>query len=184
MNRFTAEITDPAVPYLLTMTVRALDGVLACESLTIARRGEGPAVTSTSARLPIVDSYLIRVRQELEHHVRAGAPMLLKLMSETPAARSYEPPDDSEVTAFRHGQRGREPLTTLQVAEAYREALRSDDPDKCRRPTEAAAEALGYSRGHISRMLTQARRDGLPGLGPMRAPRTRELTPDTLQPHY
>jgi len=87
MNHFTAEITDPAVPYLLTMTIRALEGVLACESLTIIRWGEGPAVTSTSVRRPIVDSYLIRVRQELERHAQAGAPLLLKLVSEISAAR-------------------------------------------------------------------------------------------------
>ena len=75
---------------------------------------------------------------------------------------------------------GTDTLTALQVAEAYRKALRSDDPGKYRRPTEAAAEALGYSRGHISRMLTQARRDGMPEIGPMRAPRAHELARDAL----
>lgn len=173
MNRFTVDIDDPAVPYDVEMTVCALDEMLACEYIGMTRREDGPAVTSTSVRLLAVDSYLIRARQELERYVRSGALLLLKVVSQTPAATGYEPPDDAEVTTFREGQRRRERLTTIQVAEAYQEALRSDDPAKNRRPTEAAAEALGYSRGHISRMLTQARRDGMRGLGPMRPPRTR-----------
>jgi hypothetical protein len=173
MNRFTVDIEDPAVPYDIEMTVFALDEMLACEYIGMTRREGGPVVTSTSIRLLTVDSYLIRARQELERHVREGVPLLLKLSFDNPAMIAYEEPGSAEVTAFREGQRRNGRLTSLEVAEAYREALRSDDPDKSRRPTEAAAAALGYSRGHISRMLTQARREGLPGLGPMRPPRDR-----------
>jgi hypothetical protein len=76
-----------------------------------------------------------------------------------------------QLRAFEAAQRTRRTLTPQQVAEAYREALGSRDPDVRRQPTEATAARLGYSRGHISRMLTQARRKGLPGLGDMRPPR-------------
>jgi hypothetical protein len=45
------------------------------------------------------------------------------------------------------------------VARCYREALA--DPELKRRPTAAVAERLNASRGHISRVLTAARRQGL-----------------------
>jgi hypothetical protein len=76
-----------------------------------------------------------------------------------------------QLRAFEAAQRTRRTLTTQQVAEVCREALGSRDPDVRRQPTEAAAARLGYSGGHVSRMLTRARREGLPGLGGMRPPR-------------
>jgi hypothetical protein len=39
---------------------------------------------------------------------------------------------------------------------------------------EALAEKLGVSRGHVSRLVSQARRADSPGLGPMRAARSKK----------
>ena len=60
-------------------------------------------------------------------------------------------------------------ITTQMAADAYLAALASPDPGQNQRPTAAAAEKLGASRGHISRLLSQARREGIEGLGPQRA---------------
>ena len=176
MNRFTAGITDPAVPYDLTMTVCAHDGVLACESFTVTRRERGPVVTTTGTRTPVIDSYLLRARQELE---RAYDGVLLFHPGPVTATTvSFDPPSPAQVDAFEHAQRNRPgTLTTAQVAAAYRTALRSGDPGISRRPTAAAAGRLGYSRGHISRMLSQARREGLPGLGGTRPSRRKSVVP-------
>ena len=56
-------------------------------------------------------------------------------------------------------------ITPEIAAAAYREALASLDPEQNRRPTAAAAEKLGVSRGYISGLLSQARKQGIPGLG-------------------
>lgn len=65
-------------------------------------------------------------------------------------------------------------ITTQMAADAYLAALASPDPGQNQRPTAAAAEKLGASRGHISRLLSQARREGIEGLGPQRPPRRKE----------
>ena len=169
-NRFTAALTDPAVPYDLTMTVGAHNEMLACESFTITKRPGGPAVTSTDIRRVTIDTYLARIRWELEAYHGGG--MLVQPVRRTSQMISFDfPPARGRLQAFEHGQRrGKGSLTTTQVAELYREALRSPR-EISSRPTEWVAEQLGYSRGHISRILTQARREGLPGLGDMRPPR-------------
>ncbi len=63
--------------------------------------------------------------------------------------------------AFDPAQRRRAAqLTPELVAACYREALASANPKQARRPTAAVAERLNASRGHISRLLTVARRQG------------------------
>lgn len=51
-------------------------------------------------------------------------------------------------------------MSLRRVVDLYREAVAVGDWH----PTKTVAEGLGYSRGHISRLLSQARREGL--LGP------------------
>jgi hypothetical protein len=175
MNRFLADIEDPAVPYLIKLTVAARAGWLACESVTITERPGGPAVTAMALRSMTLSLYIQRVREELGEY--GGAFLITKEAARTANTISFEPPSDSEWDALDFAQRRRSAqLTTELVAACYREALASPDPEQNRRPTAAVAERLNASRGHISRLLTQARREGLPGLGPTRAPRGKGAT--------
>ena len=170
MNRFRADIEDPAVPYLITLTVAARGGWLACESVTITERPGGPAVTAMALRSMTLSLYIQRVREELGEY--AGGALITKESGRTENTISFEPPSEAEWNALDFAQRRRSAqLTTDLVAAYYREALASPNPEQNRRPTAAVAERLNASRGHISRLLTQARREGLPGLGPTRAPR-------------
>jgi hypothetical protein len=173
-NRFQAGITDPAVPYNLAMTVGAHNGALACESFTITKRPGSPTVTSTEIRRVTVDAYLSRIRQELAVYLGGG--LIVQNWQQKGRTISFEGfPSPERLAALEDGQRRwRTSLTTADVAAKYREALRSEDPEASRRPTEWVAEQFGYSRGHISRMLTQARREGEPGIGELRPLRNKK----------
>ena len=170
-NRLTVIITDPAVPYDITLTVAAQDGWLVCESATISKRPAGPAVTPMAVRSMTLSLYVQRIREELGEHFGAG--YVTSPVMDSGRWRSFDfPVLPQEWDALDFAQRRREAqLTTELVAQYYREALASPDPGVNRRPTAAVAERLHASRGHISRLLTQARNEGLPGLGPRRQPR-------------
>jgi 8-oxo-dGTP pyrophosphatase MutT (NUDIX family) len=175
LNRFRAHIEDPAVPYLVVLTVVARAGWLACESVTITEKPGGPAVTAMALRSMTLSLYIQRVREELGEY--AGGALITKESGRTENTISFEPPSDADWDALDFAQRRRSAqLTTELVAACYREALASPDPEQNRRPTAAVADRLNASRGHISRLLTQARREGLPGLGPTRAPRTNQVS--------
>jgi hypothetical protein len=168
MNRVTADIGDPDVPYRITITIAARDGWLSCESITVSARPDGPALTSATVRSLALSIYVRRVREEIE-----GTPFLLRETNRTESTVSYDLPVSAEDwQGFTIGQlRRRLRLTPEMAAEAYREALASPDPRHNQRPTAAAAEKLGASRGHVSRLLTEARRAGIEGLGAGRATR-------------
>lgn len=176
-NRFTVEVEDPAVPYDLHLTVGARDGWLACEVVTVKARAGGPAVTSLSIRHVALGVYVQRIREELQLYM--GALLLMVETERTENVVHFEPPmhpeewDTFNLAQVRRAARAAT-LTPEMAAEAYREALASPDPEQNKRPTAAAAEKLGVSRGHISRLVSQARREGSPGLGPSRAPRRKE----------
>lgn len=173
MNRFRADIEDPAVPYLITLVVAARAGWLACESVTITEKPEGPSVTAMALRSMTLSLYIQRVREELGEY--DGGFLITKEASRTESTVSFQPPTEAEWDALDFAQRRRSAqLTTELVAACYREALASPDPNQNGRPTAAVAERLNASRGHISRLLTQARREGLPGLGPSREPRRKK----------
>jgi hypothetical protein len=174
MNRFKVDIEDPAVPYDIHLTVGARDGWLACEVVTIGTKEGGPAVTSLAIRNVALGVYVQRIREELQLYM--GALLLMVEAGRAEGVVHYEPPmhpedwDSFDVAQLRRAARAAT-LTPEMAAEAYREALASPDPAQNKRPTAAAAEKLGVSRGHVSRLVTQARREGSPGLGPTRAPR-------------
>ena len=176
MNRFTAQIADPEVPYAITMTIAARDGRLACESITVAAMPSGPAVGSGPIRGIALSIYLQRIRQELGDAWGGG--LITKPVARTEHAVAYQPlttPEDWEKLDYAQARRAihTSKITPQMAATAYRDALASPDPDKNRRPTAAAADALGASRGHVSRLLTEARRLGIPGLGPSRPARAK-----------
>jgi hypothetical protein len=181
MNRFKVDIGDPGLPYDIHLTVGARDGWLACEAVTIGARPGGPAVTSLAVRYVALGVYVQRIREELQLHL--GALLVVKETGRTESTVSYSPPMSSEdwdtfdVAQLRRAARAAA-LTPEMAAKAYREALASPDPRQNKRPTAAAAEKLGVSRGHVSRLVTQARHEGSPGLGPMRKPRGRQAERD------
>jgi hypothetical protein len=171
MNRVRADITDPAVPYDITLTVSAQDGWLVCESATISRRADGPAVTPMAVRSMTLSLYVQRIREELGE--KWGAGLVMREVASGKGWRSFDlPAEPGQWDALDFAQRRHDAqLTTGLVAQCYRDALASPDPAQNSRPTAAVAERLQASRGHISRLLTQARQEGMPGLGPRRAPR-------------
>lgn len=164
-NRFRVVVQDPAVPYIIKMTLRARDGRLACEEIALRESGaEGPAVTGAGLRSVVIDSYLIRVREELGGV--GGALLIAKRETEGGTTAISGPVSQGEWRDFEEAQalteqRGK--ITAETVADLYRDALASPDPSLNRRPTQAVADRLGISRGHASKLLTQARRDGLLG---------------------
>jgi hypothetical protein len=168
MNRFAAHITDPAVPYQIRLIMAARDGWLECESAQMTALPGGAPVTAMAIRAMTLSLYVSRIREEMGSH--GGSFLVGREVRRTEHAVTHSPASPDQWDALDYAQRRRAAtLTTELVAAAYREALISPDPEQRRRPTAAVAERLHASRGHISRLLTAARREGLPGLGPARA---------------
>lgn len=177
MNRFTALIRDPAVPHEITMTVAARDGWLVCEALMIRAAPSAPPVTSPALRSVLLSLYMEQIRLELS--IRGEGLLTGPGAYDGPPVASgagwavYDLPvsyadwEQLDIAQVRRATR----LTPELAANAYKEALASPDPDQNKRPTAAAAERLGVSRGHLSRLLTEARRQGIEGLGPGRQAR-------------
>jgi hypothetical protein len=67
-----------------------------------------------------------------------------------------------------------------KVAQIYRAALASDDEFEREAPTAAVAKRLNYSRGHASRLVSAARKQGL--LGEARRGRSGEILTQTGDP--
>ncbi|HMH92222.1 MAG TPA: hypothetical protein VK586_14195, partial [Streptosporangiaceae bacterium] len=151
------------------------DGALACESVTISEKPGGPPVTSLTLRSALISLYLQRIRDTLGSH-HGGDLVVRETYRDDSAGRiNYAGPMPDEWRDFDIAQvRKATRLTPELAAAAYREALASADPDVRQAPTAATAKKLGASRGHVSRLLTQARRDGIEGLGPGRPARRRD----------
>lgn len=165
MNRFRAEIRDPAIPYSVAMTLRARGGRLACEEISLQEVDpESPPITGVGLRAITIDSYVSRVREVLGE---VGGGLLIAKQETGPrvtkASGPVAPEKWEEFEAAQERSEQREKITTQLVADHYREAMASGDPTVNRRPTQAVADRLGVSRGHVSRLLTQARRQGVLG---------------------
>lgn len=174
-NRFTAVIYDPEVPFDIEVTVGAHDGWLVAEKVTVSMRPDGPPVNAQALRATALSLYMQRVHQELQRFIGAG--LLKKKVRQNEHAVVYRLPGrDDDWQGFAEMRRAvREARITPEIAaEAYKEALASLDPEESRRPTAAAAEKLGVSRGYISGLLSQARKLGIEGLGPGRPERRRD----------
>lgn len=167
-NRVVAQIEDPSVPYAITVTVAARDGFIIAESITVAERPGGPLLASAAVRQTGLSLYVQRIREEIPRQ----APMfLIHVERRTEHTVSFGfPPVQADWDAFAEIRRATR-LTPELAAEAYLEALASPDPALNRKPTQAAAEKLGISRGHAGRLITEARKKGVPGLGPGRPSR-------------
>ncbi len=166
-NRVIANIEDPALPYAITVTVAARDGFIVAESMTIAERPGGPPLASAAVRQTGLSLYVQRIREELPR----VPGFLIEVQSRTDHTVSFGfPPVQADWDAFAEMRRATR-LTPEIAADAYLEALASPDPEKNRKPTQVAAEKLGISRGHAGRLITEARKRGVSGLGPGRPAR-------------
>lgn len=170
-NRLTADIEDPAVPYAITLTIAARDGWLVPETLTVSERPGGPIMTSAAIRALGLSLYVQRFRERIE-----GTPYLVPPPQTGQGWRSFDlPANPAQLEGLKVAQLRRQfTITPEMAADAYKEALASPDPDISRRPTAAAADKLGASRGHVSRLVSQARDMGIEGLGQGRPARKRK----------
>jgi hypothetical protein len=166
---FVVEIDDEELPYELVFLVDAFEGRLAPKSIAINQRQgfppdtpAGSPITATGLREVRVTAYMEVIRSRLPE---LGA--ITKGTRGTRLGRSvivHQPLAPEEVQRHLEDQRRRRNPDDLipEVVRRYRAAL--SDPSTARRATQVVAEEMAYSRGHISRLLTEARVRGL--LGP------------------
>jgi hypothetical protein len=156
LGALTYDVRDSELPYGVTMTVWVADGRLACEALQITQRRGGPPVTTDGQRAVTIDAYLDEIRRTL---ITAGDTSLLVMAPVEGVAGAFEPPDAGQWASFDRAQRPRRPMNELlpRVADVYRDALRSPDPEVAKAPTAAVAKHFHYSRGHASRLVSAAR---------------------------
>lgn len=159
-SRFEVDVADPAVPYDVRMTVFAHRGHLSCEQLVVCYRDGGPTVTGTGVRQAVIDTYLARVREELGS--ADGALLLFRPSVDEQGRRVYGVTQDVEQwDTFEAGQRRERPAELREVADLYRAALSSADPNENRAPVATVARRLRVHRGHASRLVSRARKEGL-----------------------
>lgn len=153
---FDVDVIDSAVPYRLTVRIIARRGRLVVESLTI--RGDTP-VNGAGLRRLRLEKYLDVVRTEMGQH--AGLVMNKRQEEVLPDGRTMREFTfvDPSTVLTRRRERPEDSLPI--VAQLYREAEESADAAIARAPTQYVADRLHYSRGHASRLVSQARRAGL-----------------------
>lgn len=162
-GHFTAEIDDPGLKYLVTLTVGAQNGRLVAEEISVRSRQASSPVTTSSLRTITVDAYLGIVRRELL--ALEGAFLIVRKKDVTREISSWGSVDPADWKEFDKVQSRRRSTTeTLpKVARLYREALESPDAGIAASPTKYVAEHLPCHRGHASRLVNQARAVGLLG---------------------
>jgi hypothetical protein len=161
LGRLEVDVDDPSLTCEVHLSVIAWDGWLACESVLVTARPDAAPVTGTTLRAARLASYLDQLRSELEQ-TRGGA-LVVRVTRRAPGVVAYGLADElSQWRALETGQRQRPGLLTPAiVAACYRDVMAGDDEKLKRRATAEVARRLSASRGHISRVLTAARRQGL-----------------------
>lgn len=157
MTRYRSTMNSD--PLKITVEVEIVDGQPECRSLKVESLHKGAPLTITGATLrgiPLA-SYL---NASLE-----GTGFPFSVSGEERTAVS---------TTEMISKRKRRPKSEVlpQVVDAYRRALVDKDPSIRAAPTQHVANELHYERGHISRILSEARKQGL--LGPARPGRPGE----------
>jgi hypothetical protein len=153
-RQYVAEVHDPGLPYQLVAKVEIKNGQPECRELILRAPEGGPAITGLALRSITLASYLER-----------------SLDAQFPKYRKTEPDEqginaqlvsDREVTSERRRRQSIEELLPKVVAE-YHRALGDEDPSVRHAPTQAVADRLHYQRGHVSRLLSEARKRGMLG---------------------
>lgn len=144
--------------FKVVLTVRISGGRPMCESMTVSSRDGKPRVTGTTLRdIPL--SALLQ--QSIEG---IGFPYSIKDERQVPIGTQ---------TMIDRGKRQPKSVILPMVVDAYREACA--DPATMNAPTEAVAKRLNYARGHISRLLSEARKTDPPMLGPAQRGKAGEM---------
>ena len=122
-------------------------------------------------RAVTVRSYLAEIRRHLASS--AGGLVILRLAEQFADSFALEPLSEEDAAALEARHRRPQAETLPRVAAAYRRALASDEEGEREAPTQFVADQLGYSRGHASRLVSDARKQGL--LGPTSPGRAGEV---------
>ena len=183
-------VDDPKQPHVIELVIVPWEGRLEAGRVTVTRRNDAsPPVDHKALRFPLasyvagaVAEYLRRPTSDPDELMltarigrgRGGRPTFFHALGhddQEPAASGL-----SQMQGRRRGKRA----TLVLAAELYLEAL--GDPLHRRAPTQYVADKAHWSRGHASRLLTEARRANL--LGPARGTRGGELHPPTPRTHH
>lgn len=159
LSTLEAEVDDPALPYVLQITVRVVHGKPVCQSLAASRREGGRPVTRRGLNsLPV------------EHLVREIAVSAALKMETGPGYVAYDPITESNERAAARRQlappRGRQPdpaahdALVRQVVDAYRDLL----DEKIWKPKPIIANEFSISQSYVAALLREARQRGW--LGP------------------
>lgn len=169
-------VDDPDVEDLVDLVITVDEGRLVAHSVAVRRRDHRsrPVDGDALRRLPIasyVQQAILRVPPDLLTIPARMTPADAGGLDYSPL-REHD--QESALAAVHQAQvRRRGTAGTLaQVARLYREALRHRDPAIQGAPTQYVADRLPCSRGHASRLVTEARRAG--ALGPARRNRAGE----------
>jgi hypothetical protein len=150
-QRYVSKVDDPEFPYEVVAVVEIEDGQPHCRELRLRAVDGGPPITGSALRSIPLASYLERTLelQWLPYRKQAGTDCV-----ELATSRDV-----------KEGRRTRRPKDEVlpKVIEEYRRALADPDPAVRRAPTQAVADRLHYERGHVSRLLSEARKLGLLG---------------------
>lgn len=158
---FYAQIIDPAIGVQVKIGVVAHERRLACSEVHV----EGLPVTGTVLRSLPLDAYVALAREALGP---------LSYITPAPVVTQV---GDRQMMQWRGSSRGeraklaqaqdghhRGPDRLPEVVAAYRQAMAEGAHD----PTATAARRLHYSRGHVSKLLSKARKPERALLGPAR----------------
>lgn len=170
-----AVVTDSKLPgYEIELEVEADEGQLVARQVVV-RRGAGSAPVSGSTLRQL------RVAEQIAHVLKAAtelydgdAPPIRPRVDSGPGwVTTRLAGSATEQERLRRAQTGRRASDQVmqEIVAAYREA--QGDLLTSHHPTKAVAERLNYSKGHVSRVLSEARKAGL--LGPARPGRPGEV---------
>ena len=151
---FQVDVDDDDLEFLVQMTVDVEEGRLACVELLATRRPDGPPITSAAMQHVRVTRYLTL---GLTAH-----PYVLATTYDTagkPVGGQWATGPERAAAVDRSRRHRTTAESVTEVVAAYRQALAN--PAARDHATQAVADALFLSRGHVSRLLTAARRQGL-----------------------
>lgn len=164
-------VDDPAQAHLVELVIVPWDGRLAAGRVIVARRHDtSQPVDYRALRFPLSSYVAGAVSAYMHSTFDPDELLLIARVGTGPGQHFFHAlgPDDQAAAAKEatrgQGQRRGKRETLLLAAELYRKAL--GDPMHRRAPTQYVAENMPCSRGHASRLLTEARNAGL--LGPAR----------------
>lgn len=150
----SVRVTDETLDLTLNGDVGGVQNALAFRRLQIESHNGGPITSRTLRQLPL-GTYLRLIFEDL----KANHPYFVHSASRTGPPGSLSPATAANIEAARVNMKKSDLLPA--AAAAYNRGQSDPDPKRRRRAIELAAIELGYSRGHTSRLISEARRLGM-----------------------